>query len=59
MQQQNKVWTGGAPRWRLYGKQWELRFQQDQIITKAEIIYPLKADFREATDKLEEIKADL
>ena len=38
VKQQNKVLTGGALD--LCGKQWELWFQHDQIITKAEIIIP-------------------
>ena len=57
MKQQNKVLTVGARDEDLCGKQWELRFQHDKIITKAEIT--LKADSLEATDKLEELKADL
>ena len=36
-------------------KQWELRFQHE-IVTEAEMT--LKSDLREATDKLEEMKAE-
>ena len=56
VKQQNKVLTGGAPRRKFMQKQWELQFQCDEIVTEAEMT--LKSDLREATDKLEEMKAE-
>ena len=53
VKQQSKVLTGGR---KFMQKQWELRFQHDEIVTEAEIT--LKSDIREATDKLEEMKAE-
>ena len=56
VKRQNKVLTGGAPRRKFMQKQWELQFQCDEIVTEAEMTP--KSDLREATDKLEEMKAE-
>ena len=56
VERQNKVLTGGAPRCKFMQKQWELQFLHDEIVTEAELT--LKSDLHEATDKLEEIKAE-